>query len=89
MNSFTEARAGQITKWRGIELLIRHEEAKFDDVITFGDGANDSDMLKNAAVGVAVGGCSDEAREAANFVCDDVDDGGILKACYSLGLISA
>ena len=56
-------------------------------MITFGDGPNDSDMLRNAGIGVAVGVCSDEAREAANYVCEDIDDGGILKACKYLGLI--
>ncbi len=87
MNNFTEARHENSTKWRGIEMLIQHEGADIRDVITFGDGPNDADMLKNAAVGVAVGRCSQTARDSADFVCDDIDNGGILKACYSLGLI--
>ena len=57
------------------------------DVITFGDGSNDADMLRRASVGVAVGICSPDARAAADYVCDDIDAGGILKACRDLGLI--
>lgn len=87
MHGFTEVRCSESTKWRGIEMMIRTLGAKISDVITFGDGPNDSDMLRNAGIGVAVGVCSDEAREAANYVCEDIDDGGILKACKYLGLI--
>ena len=87
MHGFTEARHGDSTKWRGIELMIRTLGASLDDVIAFGDGPNDSDMLRNANIGVAVGICSEEARNAADYVCDDIDEGGILKACRYLGLI--
>ena len=89
MHGFTEARHEGSTKWRGIEMMIENLGAKISDVITFGDGPNDSDMLRNAGIGVAVGVCSDEAREAANYVCEDIDDGGILKACKYLGLINS
>ena len=87
MHGFTEARQSDSTKWHGIELMIHSLGTNLSDVITFGDGPNDSDMLKNAALGVAVGTCSQEAREAADYVCEDIDDGGILKACKHLGLI--
>ena len=87
MNQFTEARHESSTKWRGIELLINHEGANLDDVITFGDGPNDIDMLEHAKTGVAVGKSPDKVKEAADYVCDDIDNGGILKACKYLGLI--
>ena len=87
MHGFTEARYAGSTKWRGIEMMIQNLGASLDDVITFGDGPNDADMLKNSRIGVAVGICSDEARSAADYVCDDIDDGGILKACKYLGLM--
>lgn len=87
MHGFTEARHGESTKWGGIELMIQNLGASPDDVITFGDGPNDSDMLRNSHIGVAVGICSEEARNAADYVCEDIDDGGILKACEYLGLI--
>lgn len=87
MRGFTEARHGDSTKWGGIVRMMESLGASADDVITFGDGPNDADMLRNAGVGVAVGICSDEARNAADYVCDDIDEGGILKACRHLGLI--
>ena len=87
MHQFTEARNADTTKWLGIAKMIEHEQASLDDVITFGDGPNDSDMLKNAKIGVAVKNSSQEAQQAADYICDDIDDGGILKACEYLGLI--
>ena len=87
MHQFTEARHADTSKWNGVELLISHEGASLDDVIVFGDGPNDIDMLEHANVGVAVGGAGDDVKSHANYVCDDIDDGGILKACKYLRLI--
>ena len=87
MNGFTEARNEATTKWRGIEMFIEKIGADINDVITFGDGVNDIDMLCHAKMGVAVGRASEKVKNAADFVCDDIDEGGILKACYELDLI--
>lgn len=87
MHGFTEARHESSTKWGGIVRMIESLGASLNDVITFGDGPNDADMLRNARMGVAVGICSEEARNAADYVCDDIDDGGILKACKYLGIV--
>ena len=87
MHQFTEIRHECATKWRGIVRMIEHERASLDDIITFGDGPNDADMLRNAKIGVAVKRSSQEAQDAADYICEDIDEGGILKACYELGLI--
>ena len=87
MRGFTEARYSESTKWSGIKLMIDSLGASLDDVITFGDGPNDAEMLRRANIGVAVGICSDEARNAADYVCGDIDAGGILEACKYLRLI--
>lgn len=87
MHSFVEARPAGTSKWRGIETMMKHIGADIDDVITFGDGPNDVDMLRSAPLGIAVGNACDEARAAADIVCDDIDSGGILTACRELGLI--
>lgn len=87
MHQFTEARHESASKWHGIELLTANESATPDDVIVFGDGPNDIDMLEHAHTGVAVGGAGDDVKIHADYVCEDIDDGGILKACKYLGLI--
>ena len=87
MHQFTEARHESASKWNGIESLIANENASLDDVIVFGDGPNDIEMIERASVGVAVGRAGDDVKIHADYVCDDIDDGGILKACKYLNLI--
>jgi hydroxymethylpyrimidine pyrophosphatase-like HAD family hydrolase len=57
------------------------------NIIAVGDGENDIDMIINAAVGIAVGGACKNLKDAADIVTDDIENGGILKAFKSLGLI--
>ena len=84
---FVEARPAGTSKWRGIQEAARRLGFEPADVIAFGDGANDVDMLRGASVGVAVGGAPDAVKDAADFVADDIESGGILRACAALGLI--
>ena len=87
MHAFTEARCYGTSKWLGIKKLIAHEKADLDEVIVFGDGPNDIDMIEHAKIGVVVGNARDDVKKHADYVCDDIDDGGILSACKHLGLI--
>lgn len=48
--------------------------------MAFGDGGNDAAMLTYCGIGVALGGASDEAKAAADYVTSDVDDDGIWNA---------
>lgn len=87
MRDFTEARHEGTSKWLGIERLIEAEGADIEDVVVFGDGPNDAEMIERANIGVAVGRSSESAKKSADYVCEDIDEGGILKACKYLGLI--
>ena len=84
---FIEARPAGTSKWRGILEAARRLGFAPGDVVAFGDGANDAEMLRGASVGVAVGGAPDAVKAAADLVTDDIDAGGILRACAELGLI--
>jgi hydroxymethylpyrimidine pyrophosphatase-like HAD family hydrolase len=46
------------------------------DVLAFGDGRNDVEMLRWAGRGVAMGDAPDEVKDAANDVTKTIDDGG-------------
>jgi HAD superfamily hydrolase (TIGR01484 family) len=46
------------------------------DVLAFGDGQNDIEMLRWAGRGVAMGDAPDEVKDAANDVTKTIDDGG-------------
>lgn len=51
-----------------------------DEIMVFGDGKNDVDMLTHAGFGVAMGNACPEAKAAAEYVTDDVDENGIYNA---------
>lgn len=47
------------------------------EIISFGDGHNDIDMLRYAGLGVAMGNASDEVKEASDYVTDINDREGL------------
>lgn len=58
------------------------------DVIAFGDGNNDREMLETVGTGVAMGNASEIVRQHADLVTATNDEDGIWKAAKTLGLIS-
>ncbi len=57
------------------------------EIMAFGDGENDMDMLRFAGIGVAMGNASDMVKAAADYVTDTVDENGIENALRHFGLI--
>ena len=55
--------------------------------MAFGDGGNDSEMLKYAGTGIAMGNADDTARSAADYVTLTVDQDGISHALRHFGLL--
>ncbi len=82
-----EVYAKGVSKLSGIHLLADRLGIAMDDVYVFGDNYNDIHMLKNIKHSVAVGNGVSEAKEAASYVCPPISKGGILTACYDLGLL--
>lgn len=64
----------------GIRKFLEILQIKPDEIIAFGDGENDVEMLRYAGIGVAMGNAEDTAKEAADFVTSDIDDDGIARA---------
>ncbi|HCM88364.1 MULTISPECIES: Cof-type HAD-IIB family hydrolase [Vagococcus] len=58
-----------------------------EDVMAFGDGNNDMEMLDYAGVGVAMGNGKDELKKVSNFVTLSNNDGGICHALKEYALI--
>ena len=71
----------------GMEKYIIHTGMAKADTIAFGDGPNDFDMIKYAAIGVVMGNSSDDLKRRADFVTKDINDDGIAYALQKLGLI--
>lgn len=71
----------------GIPAMAAHYGIKNDEILVFGDGPNDVDMLRDVGFGVAMGNGCAKAKAAANYVTTDVDDDGIYRALKELGVI--
>ena len=58
-----------------------------DELCAFGDSNNDVSMFNKAGLSIALGNCTDGAREAADYVTDDISDEGLYNALVHFGFI--
>ena len=79
-SSFIDITAKNCTKAAGMESFFAHFGINREETMAFGDGGNDIDMLKLAAIGVAMGNAGDEVKAVADYITDSVDRDGISKA---------
>lgn len=75
------------SKARGMERLLAHYDISREEIIAFGDGENDMEMLAYAGIGVAMGNADPEVKEIADYVTKGVGEGGIAHALAHFGLI--
>lgn len=75
---------GKVT---GIRRYLEANGIGQEEIIAFGDGENDLEMLKFAGIGVAMGNAEPEVKQAADYVTADVDEDGIAKALHHFELI--
>lgn len=84
---FTDITAKQADKGQG--LLAIAEEAGLDPkfTIAFGDGGNDTSMIRTAGIGVAMGNALESLKQEADYTTTNIDDNGILNALRHFKLI--
>ncbi len=75
------------SKAKGIEMMINTLGFNREDVVAFGDGLNDLEMLEFAGTGVAMGNGVQQAKDIANLVTKSVDEDGIVYGLEMLKLI--
>lgn len=66
-----------VNKTKIIEEVLRRLKIRWEQVMAFGDGENDTDMLRKAGYGIAMGNAKSNVQKYADFVTKDVDEGGI------------
>ena len=71
----------------GIEKMIEHLGYHKEDVVAFGDGLNDLEMLEYAGTGIAMGNGKEAAKKSADFVTKAVNEDGIRHGLKKVGLI--
>lgn len=75
------------SKADGMKRICEYYGISSENTYAFGDSPNDIPMLKQAAVGVAVGNADDAVKEIADMVTDPIDQDGVFKALKALKLI--
>ena len=86
-NSTMEITAHHIDKSEGIRVMAKQWNLSMDEIACFGDGYNDIEMLKAAGLGIAMGNAKEEVKQAADIICDSIDEDGIYKICKTLNFI--
>lgn len=74
-----EAVAKSVDKAAGLDFLCEHYGFDIAETIAFGDSYNDTEMLKRAGLGVAMGNAAPDVRKYAKRVAATNDDDGIAK----------
>ena len=74
-------------KVMGMEWMMNHFGIRREEIIAFGDGENDREMLAFAGIGVAMGNADAAVKACADYVTEDVDHGGIWLGLRKAGVI--
>ncbi len=82
-----EITAQNLHKASGMKVLIDHIGMNQKDVVAFGDGLNDLEMIEFANVGVAMGNAVSQLKDIADMVTDDINDNGLYNGFKKLKLI--
>ncbi len=85
--AFTDITAQGADKGKGILAMAAHLRLDPQCTMAFGDGGNDTAMIKAAGVGVAMGNALPSLKQAADYTTTSVDEDGILNALRHYRLI--
>lgn len=84
---FIDVNAKGISKQIGMEQFFNRYSLSAETSMAFGDGGNDIQMLKTAAVGIAMGNAGDNVKAVADYVTSTTEEDGIWKALKHYELI--
>lgn len=84
---FTDVTSAKADKGIGLAVMAAHEGFDIAHTIAFGDGGNDSTMIRQSGIGVAMGNAIDALKTEADYVTTSVDDNGILNALRHFGVV--
>lgn len=70
----------EVNKWIGVKKIAEHLGIKDDEIICMGDAENDIEMIKNAAVGVAMGNAFESVKKHADYIAKTNEEDGVALA---------
>lgn len=85
-STFLEISNPRATKGTALKELAQMFNISREEIIAFGDGLNDLDMIEYAGCGVAVGNARAQLREAADIIANTNDNDGVAEILEKLVL---
>ncbi len=82
-----EIQMAGVHKAVGVAVVADHLGVAREDLVAFGDGANDVEMLQYVGTGVAIRGGDPRALAAADLLADGPRHEGLARAFAALGLL--
>ena len=77
-NKWIEVFGYGTSKYDSIKIICDREGISNCDVISFGDGRNDIDMLKNSGIGVAMGKALLDVKKVSDYITRTHNDDGVI-----------
>ena len=74
---YIEIHNNEINKYEGIKLIANKEKVENKNIICFGDGLNDVDMIEKSGIGVAMDNALSEIKQRADFTTLSNNNEGI------------
>ena len=87
IETFMDLNVRGVDKSLGIQQVMNYYGLPMAEAMAFGDGGNDLPMVRDAAVGVAMGNACDELKAVADYITSSVDEDGVSRALEHFGLI--
>ena len=76
------------SKARGIQQAITKLGIDMHNVMAFGDGLNDLEMMQTVGFSVAMGNAQPQTKALADYICPSVEEDGVLNGLKALGVIN-
>lgn len=74
-----EVNAAGVNKGKALVRLGKLLGISREEIMAFGDGANDLDMMKEVGIGVAMDNGKEEIKEAADYIAASNDEDGVAR----------
>jgi hypothetical protein len=79
-NHLVDILAPGVSKASALKLLVARADLTMKEVIAFGDGDGDIEMLSQCGLGVAMGNASEAVKAAAHWITASNDEDGVAVA---------
>lgn len=87
IDTFMDLNVKGVDKSLGAREVMRYYGMDMSEAMAFGDGGNDVSIVRDVAIGVAMGNACEELKAVADYVTASVDDDGVERALQHFGLI--